>query len=163
MKFTGINVLLKTVWFLIWLTTSLASALSVQGEDESSKLSNVFAEDLGASSLTEMQLQRHKNRELRLLFLGALTEQLVKWFFNDVIPSEVMHRTKRSLNIPEEQDDYTYLLDGAVTALGAVLDREDCRKVMVCNTCSAIKNMVPATQVVIVVADHYVPPEVKQW
>lgn len=100
MKFTGINVLLKTVWFLIWLTTSLASALSVQGEDESSKLSNVFAEDLGASSLTEMQLQRHKNRELRLLFLGALTEQLVKWFFNDVIPSEVMHRTKRSLNIP---------------------------------------------------------------
>ncbi len=68
-----------------------------------------------------------------------------------------------SLFISEEQDDYTYLLDGAVTALGAVLDREDCRKVMVCNTCSAIKNMVPATQVVIVVADHYVPPEVKQW
>ena len=50
----------------------------------------------------------------------------------------------------------TYLLDGAVTALGAVLDREECRKVMVCNTCSAIKAMVPATQVVVVVADHYV-------
>ena len=63
----------------------------------------------------------------------------------------------------EEQDDYTYLLDGAVTALGAVLDREDCRKVMVCNTCSAIKNIVPATQVAIVVADHYVPPTYKQW
>ena len=177
---------LKTILFLIWLMTSSASSLSVQGEDESSKLSNIFAEDMGASSasssLTEMQLQRNKNRELRLLFLGALTEQLVKWFFNDILPSEVMHRTKRSLNIPgknmnfltlrkflictiisEEQDDYTYLLDGAVTALGAVLDREDCRKVVVCNTCSAIKNMVPATQVVIVVADHYVPPEVKQW
>lgn len=95
---------LKTILFLIWLMTSSASSLSVQGEDESSKLSNIFAEDMGASSasssLTEMQLQRNKNRELRLLFLGALTEQLVKWFFNDILPSEVMHRTKRSLNIP---------------------------------------------------------------
>ena len=62
-----------------------------------------------------------------------------------------------------EDDDITYLLDGAVTALGAILDREECRKVMVCNTCSAIKTMVPATQVVVVVADHYVPPNVKLW
>ena len=52
-----------------------------------------------------------------------------------------------------EPDKAAQVIDGAVTALGAVLDREDCRKVVVCNTCSAIKNMVPAAQVVIVMLD----------
>ena len=76
--------------------TSVCSALSVQG-DEEAKIGNIFADHETSSSLTD---RRNQMREMRLLFLGALTEQLVKWFFNDVIPKEVMYRTKRSLDIP---------------------------------------------------------------
>lgn len=54
-------------------------------------------------------------------------------------------------------------MDAAVTTLGAILDRDDCRKTVVCNTCHAIKNLVPVTQVAVVVADHYLPPDVKEW
>ena len=94
MKLTG-NLLVNPIWLLALLTTWV-SALSVQ--EDSAKFSHVFAED-NTKALTEMQLRREQNRELRLQFLGALTEQLVKWFFNDIIPKDVMSRTKRSLNI----------------------------------------------------------------
>ena len=96
MKLTG-NLLVNPIWLLALLTTSTwVSALSVQ--EDSAKFSHVFAED-NTKALTENQIRRDQNRELRLQFLGALTEQLVKWFFNDIIPKDVMSRTKRSLNI----------------------------------------------------------------
>lgn len=50
-----------------------------------------------------------------------------------------------------------------MTTLGAIMDREDCRKIVVCNACNAIKHNIPASQVAIVLADHYLPPNVKQW
>ena len=87
-------------FFSILLVTfgmaTVCTALSVQG-DEEAKIGNIFADQEVTSSLTD---RRNQMREMRLMFLGALTEQLVKWFFNDVIPKEVMHRTKRSLDIP---------------------------------------------------------------
>ena len=47
-----------------------------------------------------------------------------------------------------------------MTTLGAIMDREDCRKIVVCNTCYAIKTAVPGSKVAVMVADHYLPPEV---
>ena len=59
--------------------------------------------------------------------------------------------------------DATYFTNAAVTTLGAILDREECRKTIVCNACNAIKKMVPASQVAVVLADHYLPQDVKHW
>ena len=44
--------------------------------------------------------QRDEMRKMRLYILGALTEQIVAWFFQDLVPKSVMQRTKRSLNVP---------------------------------------------------------------
>ena len=62
-----------------------------------------------------------------------------------------------------EDMDATYFTNAAVTTLGAILDREECRKTIVCNACNAIKKMVPASQVAVVLADHYLPQDVKHW
>ena len=43
------------------------------------------------------------------------------------------------------------------------MDREECRKTVVCNACHAIKELLPASQVAIMVADHYLPPDVRKW
>ena len=39
-------------------------------------------------------------RKMRLYVLGALTEQLVAWFLHDIIPKNIMERTKRSIDVP---------------------------------------------------------------
>lgn len=43
------------------------------------------------------------------------------------------------------------------------MDREECRKVVVCSTCSTIKSMAPSATVAMVVADAIVPASLKQW
>ena len=40
-----------------------------------------------------------------------------------------------------EEVDATYFTDAAVTTLGAILDRDECRKTIVCSACNAIKEM----------------------
>ena len=56
-----------------------------------------------------------------------------------------------------------YFTNAAVTTLGAILNRDDCRKTIVCNACNAVKSLVPVSQVGIVLADHYLPPGIKNW
>ena len=59
--------------------------------------------------------------------------------------------------------DEAYFTRAAVTTLGAILNRDDCRKTIVCNACNAVKSIVPVSQVGIVLADHYLPPDIKTW
>merc|ERR1711892_1407144 len=69
---------------------------------------------------------------------------------------------KRSLNVPDDMDE-AYFTNAAITTLGAILNRDDCRKTIVCNACNAVKSLVPVSQVGIVLADHYLPPDLKNW
>ena len=43
------------------------------------------------------------------------------------------------------------------------MDREDCRKMVVCSTCNAVKRLMPASQVAMVIADPYLPLNIKHW
>lgn len=89
---------------------SQTSALSFQGQEElrtntimieeTSKVENVEPNSSEAKNSNGLSNQREEMRKMRLYILGALTEQLVAWFFQDIIPREVMQRTKRSLNVP---------------------------------------------------------------
>ena len=73
-----------------------------------------------------------------------------------------MQRTKRYQNIPDNMDE-AYFTNAAVTTLGAILNRDDCRKTIVCNACNAVKSLVPIAQVGVVLADHYMPPDIRNW
>merc|ERR1711992_486306 len=156
----------------IFMTTALSLAFQGQEEIKSNMIvtyevidpPNIKAEEPAESVDGNQALtsNREEIRKMRLYVLGALTEQIVAWFFQDVVPKSVMERTKRSLNVPEDMDA-TYFTNAAVTTLGAILDREECRKTIVCNACNAIKKMVPASQVAVVLADHYLPQDVKHW
>ena len=60
-------------------------------------------EDLGKPSIKDesgLVDQRSELRKMRLYLLGALTEQFIAWLFHDLIPREVLQRTRRSLNMP---------------------------------------------------------------
>ena len=59
--------------------------------------------------------------------------------------------------------DAQFLTNAGVTAFGAVLDREECRKTVVCYACAVVRKLFPATQVGVLLADHYVPLDVKSW
>lgn len=70
--------------------------LSFQGQDDL-KSNMIVADENPKFTLAD---RREEMRKSRLYILGALMEQLVAWFFQDVIPKDVLHRTRRSLNIP---------------------------------------------------------------
>ena len=53
-----------------------------------------------------LHTRREEMRKMRLYVLGALTEQIVAWFFQDLVPKSVMQRTKRSLNVPGKTISY---------------------------------------------------------
>ena len=159
--------------FPIFMTTALSLSFQGQEEIKSNMIvthevidpPNIKSEEPAESVDGNQALtsNREEIRNMRLYVLGALTEQIVAWFFQDVVPKSVMERTKRSLNIPEETEHATHMSNLAIATLGALLDREECRKTVICNACYAIKKLVPASQVAVVLGDHYLPPNVKQW
>jgi hypothetical protein len=51
-----------------------------------------------------------------------------------------------------------HFLQAVVTTLGAILNCDDCHKTVVCNACNDAKSIV---QVGMVLADHYLPPDIK--
>lgn len=85
-------------------------ALSFQGQEElrtntimieeRTRIDNDDPNSFETKSSNGLSNQREEMRKMRLYILGALVEQLVAWFFQDIIPKEVMQRTKRSLNVP---------------------------------------------------------------
>ena len=90
------------------LFVGMAFALSFQGEEVKSNMilaNEAFPhqkpqEDSTESVSDKQGLKRGEMRKMRLYVLGALTEQLVAWFLHDVIPSHIMQRAKRSVNVP---------------------------------------------------------------
>ena len=58
-------------------------------------------------------------------------------------------------------DMSTDILDLVSSTYGAIVDRDDCRKLMVCSTCTAISHAVPSTKIAMLVGDHLVPREYK--
>ena len=100
----------NSLFFSLILTVSLghAYALSFQGQDDiKSNFIHVDEKERngdGTFSTSEdakqaLSDQREEMRKMRLFILGALTEQLVAWFFQDIIPKDIIHRTKRSLHM----------------------------------------------------------------
>ena len=91
------------------LFVGMAFALSFQGQEEV-KSNMILAneafqhqkpqEDSTESVSDKQGLKRGEMRKMRLYVLGALTEHLVAWFLQDIIPANIMQRTKRSLNVP---------------------------------------------------------------
>ena len=90
----------------IFVTTTLSLSFQGQEEIKSNMIlthDNIdppkksYEETIGDQALTS---QRDEMRKMRLYILGALTEQIVAWFFQDLVPKSVMQRTKRSLNVP---------------------------------------------------------------
>ena len=67
------------------------------------------------------------------------------------------------LEVADWNMDEAYFTNAAVTTLGAILNRDDCRKTIVCNACNAVKSLVPIAQVGVVLADHYMPPDIRNW
>ena len=67
------------------------------------------------------------------------------------------------LEVADWKMDEAYFTNAAVTTLGAILNRDDCRKTIVCNACNAVKSLVPIAQVGVVLADHYMPPDIRNW
>ena len=99
------------VCFVFLLFVGMAFALSFQGQEEVK--SNMILADEGfqhqkpqddstesTSDKQDLNTKRSEMRKMRLYVLGALTEQLVAWFLHDVIPSHIMQRAKRSVNVP---------------------------------------------------------------
>ena len=99
------------VCFVFPLFVGMAFALSFQGQEEVK--SNMILADEGfqhqkpqddstesTSDKQDLNTKRSEMRKMRLYVLGALTEQLVAWFLHDIIPANIMQRTKRSINIP---------------------------------------------------------------
>merc|ERR1711970_1163734 len=103
------------------MTTALS--LSFQGQEEIKSnmivthevidLPNIKAEEPAESADGNQALtsNREEIRKMRLYVLGALTEQIVAWFFQDVVPKSIMERTKRSL----------HMSNLAIVTLGALL------------------------------------------
>ena len=93
------------------LFVGMAFALSFQGQEEV-KSNMILANEAiqpqkfqegSTKSFSDKQdliTKRGEMRKMRLYVLGALTEQLVAWFLQDVIPTNIMQRTKRSLHVP---------------------------------------------------------------
>jgi len=86
---------------------SQALSLSFQTPDDV-KSNMIVAED--AQVEPSNSNQREEMRKMRLYILGALTEQLVAWFFQDIIPKEVMRRTRRSLNVPGDFKGFRFII-----------------------------------------------------
>ena len=92
------------------LFVGMAFALSFQGEEVKSNMilaNEAFPHQKPQEDSTEsvsdkqdLLTKRSEMRKMRLYVLGALTEQLVAWFLHDVIPSHIMQRAKRSVNVP---------------------------------------------------------------
>ena len=74
----------------------------------------------------------------------------------------IMNCSNAFFEVADDMDE-AYFTNAAVTTLGAILNRDDCRKTIVCNACNAVKSLVPISQVGIVLADHYLPPDIKNW
>ena len=85
------------------LFVGVAFALSFQGEEVKSNMilaNEVFDSTESVSDKQDLLTKRSEMRKMRLYVLGALTEQLVAWFLHDIIPKNIMERTKRSVNVP---------------------------------------------------------------
>ena len=95
------------VLFGICLVSGQVLSLSFQGpEDLKSNFISVSSSDSKRDQneslepeKNKMADQRDEMRKMRLFILGALTEKIVAWFFQDIIPKDVMHRAKRSLKM----------------------------------------------------------------
>ena len=93
------------------LFVGMAFALSFQGQEEV-KSNMIFSNEAfqhqkpqedsteSVSDKQDLIKKRGEMRKMRLYVLGALTEHLALWFLKDIIPANIMQRTKRSLNVP---------------------------------------------------------------
>ena len=93
------------------LFVGMAFALSFQGQEEV-KSNMIFSNEAfqhqkpqedsteSVSDKQDLITKRGEMRKMRLYVLGALTEHLALWFLQDIIPANIMQRTKRSLNVP---------------------------------------------------------------
>jgi hypothetical protein len=93
------------------LFVGMAFALSFQGQEEvksnmilaNEAIQHQKPQEDSTESVSDKQdliTKRGEMRRMRLYVLGAVTEQLVAWFLKDIIPTSIMQRTKRSLNVP---------------------------------------------------------------
>ena len=52
-------------------------------------------------------------------------------------------------------------VDIASSTYGAIINRDDCRKFVVCTTCNAITHLFPSTKLAMVLTDHVIPSTYK--
>ena len=135
-----------------------SNGLSFQGHDRHEQRIEVFPETISAETTpsTEISLQDQRNsmRKTRLQLLGMISEKFLSWVFNDMMPEEISHRARRSTDEGNEQnkavvhslflfltiftcldetDPSSRFLEVAATAYGAIVNKNECRKRIVCS------------------------------
>merc|ERR1711974_512275 len=160
-----------------------ANALSFQGHDVKSNVILVDGSHVEGRNITDKE-DRLKNEERqaalenqRLIVLGRLTKKVLEWLYynSEDLREWILQnlknynvdlnitvenlRMKRSLNINDDDLDW---MNAAMITTGVVLDLEDCRKRVICTTCSVIKEIIPVSTTAFVVVDPFFTESVRQ-